>query len=353
MKKLLLVTFPVDLGNATFEKRFVDLFQQDPELDLELFRFVTKQKNPHPNSIFSLGYLKIFLKRLGLSMELWKAIRKARKENRKVLFHGVSTALFGFFATGKNQSYIVTEWTRKLYEPIWKSSGSPTWLTWIHKQILNAQTSVLGLTNSVVNQIAQDYDLPQNKLKKVKLPFSGDLNLFKPGSSDLDSEVRLLFVGGDFERKGGDVLLDWFKKNSRPGLKLTMMTNHPMEDIPGVTKASNIQYGQPKHTELFASHDIFVLPTNCDSYPSVLGEAACSGLAILTTKNALGAGEVVNQGENGYICDSQTELLEKLAVMIEDKAAIAKMKQNSRQLMEQEYAYEEVLKGYVQQVFAM
>ena len=351
MKKLLLVTFPVDLGNATFEKRFVDLFQQDPDLDLELFRFVTKQKNSHPKSIFSLGYLMIFLKRLRISMELWKAIKNARKENRKVLFHGVSTALFGYLATGKNQSYIVTEWTRKLYEPIWKSSGSPGWLTWLHKKILNAQTSVLGLTNNVIDQIARDYELPKNKLKKVKLPFSGDLGLFKPGDKRSDDEVRLLFVGGDFERKGGDVLLDWFKQQNRPGLKLTMMTNHPIEDIPGVIKATNIQYGQEQHIELFGSQDIFVLPTNCDSYPSVLGEAACSGLAILTTKNALGAAEVIHEGENGYICDSQAELLKKLTMLIEDKALVKEMKQKSRQIMEQEFAYDEVLKDYVHEVF--
>ena len=352
MKKLLLVTFPVDLGNATFEKRFVDLFEQDPDLDLELFRFVTKQNNPHPNSIFSWAYLQIFLKRLRVSMDLWKAIKSARKENRKVLFHGVSTALFGFLATGRNQSYIVTEWTRKLYEPIWKSSGSPGWLTWLHKKILNAQTSVLGLTNNVIEQIAKDYELPHSKLKKVKLPFSGDLSLFKPGEPRTDDEVRLLFVGGDFERKGGDVLLDWFKQQNRPELKLTMMTNHPIEDIPGVTKATGIQYGQPKHIELFGNHDIFVLPTNCDSYPSVLGEAACSGLAILTTKYALGAAEVIRAGENGYICDSKQELLVKLSELIEDKALVGKMKHRSRQIMEQEFAYEEVLKDYVQQVFA-
>lgn len=285
-------------------------------------------------------------------MDLWKAIKSARKENRKVLFHGVSTALFGFLATGKNQSYIVTEWTRKLYEPIWKSSGSPGWLTWLHKKILNAQTSVLGLTNNVIEQIARDYELPYSKLKKVKLPFSGDLGLFKPGEARTDDEVRLLFVGGDFERKGGDVLLDWFKQQNIPGLKLTMMTNHPIEDIPGVTKATGIQYGQPKHIELFGNHDIFVLPTNCDSYPSVLGEAACSGLAIITTKYALGAAEVIHEGENGYICDSKEELLAKLSELIQDKALVRKMKQRSRQIMEQEFAYEEVLKDYVQQVFA-
>ncbi|MFM7370000.1 MAG: glycosyltransferase, partial [Sphaerospermopsis kisseleviana] len=60
------------------------------------------------------------------------------------------------------------------------------------------------------------------------------------------------------------------------------------------------------------------MPTNCDSYPSVLGEAACAGLAILTTKNALGADEVIINGENDYICDSPIALFEKLKILIKN-----------------------------------
>lgn len=374
MKKLLLVTFPVDLGNTTYEKRFINLFQNSPEIDLKIFRFAPTPLNIHPPinlfkiefkifrfvptpphshslSIFTLNYASLFLSRLQESLKLYKIIRKAIQEDRKVLFHGVSTALFGYLATGNNRSYIVTEWTRKLYEPIWKSSTSPGWLTEIHKKILNGQKYVLGLTNAVVEQIAKDYDVPYSKIKKTKLPFCFDLKLFTPSPHRGDQEIRLLFVGGDFQRKGGDVLLEWFKENYEPGLKMTMVTSFSIEYHPGITIEKNVEYGQPKHIELYKSHDIFVLPTNCDSYPSVLGEAACAGLAILTTKNALGAAEVILNGENGYICDSLEMLIEKLTSLIKDKDLLAIMKRNSRILMEKEFAYEVVLDEYIRYIF--
>ena len=374
MKKLLLATFPVDLGNTTYEKRFINLFQNSPEIDLKIFRFAPTPLNIHPPinlfkiefkifrfvptpphshslSIFTLNYASLFLSRLQESLKLYKIIRKAIQEDRKVLFHGVSTALFGYLATGNNRSYIVTEWTRKLYEPIWKSSTSPGWLTEIHKKILNGQKYVLGLTNAVVEQIAKDYDVPYSKIKKTKLPFCFDLKLFTPSPHRGDQEIRLLFVGGDFQRKGGDVLLEWFKENYEPGLKMTMVTSFSIEYHPGITIEKNVEYGQPKHIELYKSHDIFVLPTNCDSYPSVLGEAACAGLAILTTKNALGAAEVILNGENGYICDSLEMLIEKLTSLIKDKDLLAIMKRNSRILMEKEFAYEVVLDEYIRYIF--
>ncbi|MBW4534556.1 MAG: glycosyltransferase family 4 protein [Pleurocapsa minor HA4230-MV1] len=351
MKKLLLITFPVDLGNATYEKRFISLFKEKADIDLKVFRFNSNQSKSHPKSIFTIDYLLIFLARLRESMKLWQAIYQAKKEERAILFHGVSTALFGYLATGKNQSYIVTEWTRKLYEPIWKTSGSPNWLTWIHTKILNAQISVLGLTDNVIDQIKKDYHVPSTKLKKVKLPFAYDLELFVSSQEFRNNEIRLLFVGGDFQRKGGDILLDWFKKYNEPGLKMTMVTNYLVEPCPGVTIETNVQYGNSKHVELFKNQDIFVLPTNCDSYPSVLGEAACAGLAILTTKNALGASEVIENGRNGYICDSQAELLERLIMLTKDKALISSMKQNSRKLMENKFSQERVLKEYLLYIF--
>ncbi len=351
IKKLLLITFPVDLGNITYEKRFISLFKDKANIDLKLLRFASNQINSHPKSIFTIDYLLIFLSRLRESIKLWIAIYQAKKEGRKILFHGVSTALFGYLATGNNQSYIVTEWTRKLYEPIWKSSGSPNWLTWIHAKILNAQISVLGLTDNVITQIKRDYNVPSNKLKKVQLPFSCDLDIFVSSQERKDNEIRLLFVGGDFQRKGGDILLDWFKKYNKPELKMTMVTNHPLEKYPGITVENNVQYGSSKHVEIFKNQDIFVLPTNCDSYPSVLGEAACAGLAILTTKYALGASEVIENGRNGYICDSQEELLEKLIMLTRDKNLISSMKQNSRMLMENKFSQERVLREYLTYIF--
>mgnify|MGYP000497564025 FL=1 len=128
---------------------------------------------------------------------------------------------------------------------------------------------------------------------------------------------------------------------------MTMVTGFPLDDCPGLTIEKDVQYGQLKHINLFLSHDIFVLPTTCDAYPLVVGEAACAGLCILTTNKALGASEVIEHGKNGYIFDSQAELLECLTQLIEDREKIKLMKLNSRKFMETKFSKEKVIDEYI------
>lgn len=344
-KKLLLVTFPVDLGNRTYEKRFIKLFENF--LDLKIYRFIPDQKSTDYFLKQSITVGKRFLS----SFELQRQVHEANREGRSVLFHGVSPALFAYPAIDRGSSFIVTDWTRKLYEPIYGMKMSPPWLTFIHKQVLNSQKYVIGLTDAVVEEISKDYGVPRNKLRKGRLPFSVDLDLFVPSPSRDDAIVKILFVGGDFQRKGGDILLNWFTKHHDPNLQMTMVTSHYPGNFNNVTIKNNIQYGEVKHIELFKSHDILVLPTKCDGYPSVVGEAACAGLAVLTTKQALGAPEIIKNGVNGYICNSQEELLNQLNLLIQNKPLIESMKQKSRQIMENKFAINLVLDDFISCIF--
>jgi hypothetical protein len=250
--KLLLVTFPVDLGNRTFEKRFIQLFEH--ELDLKVYRFIPGQK---PVKSFT-DYLATAGNRFLNSAELQNVVSEAHTEGRTVLFHGISPALFAYPVIGHEKTCIVTDWTRKLYEPISGQKMSPVWLTLIHRQVLNAQKYVLGLTHSVLTEIAADYGIPQEKLKKCRLPFSIDLELFKPSPNRNDDMVKLLFVGGDFERKGGDILLDWFVKANLPNVQLTMITGSPPGQFANVDFQTNINYGDPQHVQLYHDHDVLV-----------------------------------------------------------------------------------------------
>lgn len=350
-KKLLLVTFPIDLGSTTFEQRFIKMFDDCPDIDLKVYRFAANQNHIHPKSIFTLDYARKFGQRILDSRKLHKVVHQANTEGRKVLFNGISPAVFAFPAIKRDNSYIVTDWTRKLFAPIWGHSGSPAWLTFIHKIILNSQKYVFGVTDAVIEQIERDYDVPKNKLKKVQLPFASDLNVFVPSPNREDNEIRILFVGGDFGRKGGDILLNWFVENYKPGLKMTMLTRKSINTHPEIDFINNVQYGEARHIEIFKNHDIFVLPTKCDAYPSVLGEAACAGLAILTTKNALGAPEIVKNMINGSISNSQEDLVNKLSELINNEALIEQMKENSRKLMEKEFESELVLNKYMTYIF--
>jgi glycosyltransferase involved in cell wall biosynthesis len=348
--KLLLVTFPIDFGSKTFEQRYIKLFENC--FDLKVYRFVPDQFVPnqkHSNPL--LRFATTIGGRIFGSIELQKQVRKANRENRSIVFQGVSPALFAYPALDRNTSCIVTDWTRKLYESIDEIKMSPPLLTFIHKQVLNSQKYVIGLTDAVVEQIAKDYDVPSHKLRKGRLPFSVDLDLFIPSPNRNDGVIKILFVGGDFHRKGGDVLLDWFVKHQEPSLQMTMLTGHHPGNFKNVTIETNIQYGESKHIELFKDHDILVLPTKCDAYPSVIGEAACAGLAVLTTKNALGAAEIIQNGVNGYTCDSQQELLKRLSILIQNKDLIEAMKQKSRKIMENKFAVNLVIEDFSNYIF--
>lgn len=344
--KLLLVTFPVDLGSTTYATRLINTF--DNYVDLQVYSFKPQTKE-HTSS--KLDYAQIFAKRLLNSHHLQQVVRKAQREGRKVLFQGVTPALFAYPAIPKNSSYIVTDWTRKLYEPILNQKFSSPLQTFIHKTVLNSQKTILCLTHAVQEQILKDYQVSASKLKKAKVPFDLDLKWFTPSPKRTDDEVRILFVGGRLSYKGGDVLVDWFRKSNYPNLKLTLVTKDKISAHPNIKVETDLNYGEQAHAEVFKNHDIFVLPTVCDAYPSVLGEAACSGLALLTTKHALGAPEVIQNGVNGYICDGREDLLNKLNQLVQDKPLIESMKLKSREIMEEVFEPELVRSDYLSIIF--
>lgn len=344
--KLLLVTFPVDLGSTTYTTRLIDIFKD--WVDLKVYSFIPHTKE-HTSSRYD--YSKIFAKRLLSSYKLNQEVFKAQKEGRKILFQGITPALFASPTSSSQNTYIVTDWTRKLYEPILNQKFSNNFQTYIHQNIINSQKSILCLTDAVLNQIREDYHTPITQLKKAKVPFGYDLNLFTPSPIRDDNEIRILFVGGRFAYKGGDILISWFKQQSNPNLKLTIVTRDSIEDIPNVTVEKNAKYGDKRHIELFKNHDIFILPTICDAYPSVLGEAACSGLAVFTTKQALGASEIVRNGINGYIGDSREELISQLNQFVNNPDLIKSMKIKSREHMEKTFDQELVRTEYLNYIF--
>jgi len=90
---------------------------------------------------------------------------------------------------------------------------------------------------------------------------------------------RLLFVGGEFDRKGGTVLLD-----AVDGLDvdLDIVTRSEVRERPGVT-VHRVQPGSPVLGELYARSDAFVLPTLADASPHVVIEAMAAGLPVIST----------------------------------------------------------------------
>jgi glycosyltransferase involved in cell wall biosynthesis len=112
--------------------------------------------------------------------------------------------------------------------------------------------------------------------------------------------VKILFVGGDFERKGGPLLLECMRAGLAETCDLHIVTQHEVPVTPGVTVHRGLGPNDPGLLALYASADIFALPTYADCLAVVLGEAMAAGLPIVTT--TIGAQpEAVVDGRSGIL----------------------------------------------------
>ncbi|HEX3598004.1 MAG TPA: glycosyltransferase family 4 protein [Polyangiaceae bacterium] len=149
------------------------------------------------------------------------------------------------------------------------------------------------------DSFVEDYGCKEDDV--VVIPPGIDLNQFKPG--DRDHELpRILFVGGDFARKGGDLLLKVFRDRLRGKAELDIVTRTDLPEEPGIRVHHNIQANSDKLLGLYGSSDIFVVPTRADCYPLVCMEALAAGLPLVATRVG-GIRDMVREGETGHLID--------------------------------------------------
>jgi glycosyltransferase involved in cell wall biosynthesis len=110
--------------------------------------------------------------------------------------------------------------------------------------------------------------------------------------------AKILFVGGDLERKGGLVLLKAFRAIRHLGCELHLVTKERLAPEPGVFVYNNLEANSQPLKDLYHTCDIFALPTFGDCLPMVLSEAGASGMAIIST-NVAAIPEIVRNGETG------------------------------------------------------
>lgn len=331
--KISLVTFPIDFGNVTLQNNFLAMLQERADVSHHVF-----SPSEIPGAGPRLNAVQRFVCRVKEMAKLRKICKSARQENRIVIFQQISPALFSLPFLKGVKSYIMSDWTRKLYEPILGEKLSSAPVTWLHSIVLKSVSGVLTFTDAAADSLTQDYGVAESQIHKVRMPF--DVWGAQTTSPNLDSPIRLLFVGGDFYRKGGDGLVRWFEQHTGAPVELAIMTQSDITLPPGVRLIRN----DPKESakSYFGNFDLFVLPTRCDAYPQAIGEAASAGLGIVTTNKALGAPEVIDEGLSGHIVASEEELFACLSALVEDRQKVERFKAHSRAKLVADFTFDRV-----------
>lgn len=182
----------------------------------------------------------------------------------------------------RGESTVAGSVKRSLYRALFRrAAGFVAWSSWTKESFV------------------EDYGCREEDVEVI--PPGIDLDGFVAG--DRAHELpRILFVGGDFERKGGPLLLDVFRRRLRGRAELILVTRAEIAEEPGVQVHRNVGANSPVLRELYATSDIFALPTKADCYSLVCMEALAAGMPIVATRVG-GIPDMVKEGVTGHLVE--------------------------------------------------
>jgi glycosyltransferase involved in cell wall biosynthesis len=172
------------------------------------------------------------------------------------------------------------------------------------QRLYRQATHLFPWNDWVAASLRDDYGVPAEKVTPISPGVDVELYRSDPAAKPGDGVVRLLFVGGDFERKGGDLLLRWARETRiMIPWELHIATRDEVPDTPRVVVHRNLPNNSPELIRLYQQSDVFVLPTRADCYSLVAMEAMAAGLPTVISRLG-GIPDIVQEGQTGYLIDS-------------------------------------------------
>ncbi len=197
-----------------------------------------------------------------------------------------------------------------------------TWCDWAKQSLVNDY----GIPAAKVTVIPPGVDMGRWHFDRPPHP--------KPGAA------RLLFVGGDFRRKGGELLLKAYRERLCGKCELDIVTREPVntDGLQGVRVHHGLIANSPELMALYENADIFVFPTQGDCLPIAVMEAMAAELPVVAA--SVGAlCEEVDDGVTGYlIAPGDAESLAARTLQLAEDADLRwRMGRAGRQKAEQKF----------------
>ncbi len=147
--------------------------------------------------------------------------------------------------------------------------------------------------------VINDYNIYPDKVTRIA-PGVDTARFVQPPKRPAD-KIGILFIGNDFPRKGGDLLLKWIEESGRGlGCELHLVTRAGVEPRPGVFVHNNVTPNSDELLSIMSGCHIFAFPTRADCFPLALIEAMGTGLAVVAT-NITAIPEIVDDGQTGLL----------------------------------------------------
>jgi glycosyltransferase involved in cell wall biosynthesis len=165
-----------------------------------------------------------------------------------------------------------------------------------------------------------------------------DLERFRPQprSSYHGGPLRLLFIGGDFIRKGGDLLLSVMRTRLQGRAVLDVVTREQVAQTANV-RVHRAEPNSSTLTDLLAQADLFVMPTRAECFGIATVEAMASGLPAIVG-NVGAAPEIVQHGVTGWLVEPrEAHLAQAIEFALDHHDMLPDMGLHARRIAEENY----------------
>ncbi|GAA6620307.1 hypothetical protein NUACC26_061230 [Scytonema sp. NUACC26] len=168
-------------------------------------------------------------------------------------------------------------------------------------------------------EVKKLWQIPSSSLKMLSYGANFESHLDRDEICTIVSQritntvCNLLFIGLDWHRKGGEIILEVLQRLIKRGIetKLTIVgcqPNLPLEIEPFVNRIGfinfNLESDSKKMAQIFQDTHFFIFPSQMDFSPHVINESSSFGVPVLTT-NVGGIPSLISEGENGFIFNQQ------------------------------------------------
>lgn len=214
------------------------------------------------------------------------------------------------------------------------------------ERLLSARSDAIICVSEHEQRHAERLGIPRAKLRVVHNGIAGvppaDRGSARTSLGLSDDAICIGTVGRFVRQKAIDRLIEAFGLmcQAQPQLRLAVVGEGPelaalKQCVHDLGIGNRVVFAtSTQGSRMMAAFDIFALSSTYEAFPYVLLEAACRGLPIVMTDTG-GAGVVVRDGENGFVCrqNDVEAFAARLSELVKRAELRARMGQRSAELV--------------------
>ncbi len=211
------------------------------------------------------------------------------------------------------------------------------------RQFYDNCKGIFTMSNWLADDLINHSGIPEKKVHVIGAGCNIDYNMVDASQK---TGKRFLFVGKDWHRKNGPLVVKAFQKLREKYDYAELFVAGPQIEPDEIRNVEGIYFlGQKTYSEMVEYYnrcDFFVMPSQFEPYGIVFAEALIFGLPCIG-KNAFAMKDFIKPGENGYLItnDNPEELAQNMEELLRNKEMAIRVIEEKEKYIEQ-YSWDAV-----------